>query len=300
MTLFPISQQELTTGETLSYRKVGKKGPVLVLLHGNLSSSVHFEKLMEQLKDHVQLLAIDMRGFGHSSYHQSIASLTDLARDVLNLLDLLAIDRCTVLGWSTGGGVALEMAALRPKLIQQLVLLSSVGVKGYVTPKDNPLTALGMFPFMIPASKALTKWNPALQKIEYALKHRREGLIRKILAPLYQNNPISEQEFQVYLDAAYQQRNYSDIFLSLFTFNITLEHNGITLGNGHIEKIQAPVLIIHGDKDPVVSLDTAKLTHKALQPHSQLIVLEAGHSILTDQLDQLTALLKDYLYRPHD
>lgn len=288
----PIFKQDLPNGEILAYRKAGQKGPHLVLLHGNLSSSMHYSTLMERLKNHFQLIAIDMRGFGDSTYHQPITSLSDLAEDVWNLLDILKISDCFLMGWSTGGGVGLEMAAMRPNKIKTLILLSSIGIQGYTDPNKVNLAHLQFFPMLLNTNRAMAKWNPALQKMEFALKNKDRKLLDKVLRPLYQYNPIPEEEFQLYLHATCQQQNYSDIFLNLFTFNMSDKSNGITNGSNRYQLITAPIMIIHGDKDKVVSLESALLTYQYLKKQATIHILDAGHSILTDQPEQLDTILK--------
>ncbi|MER0122942.1 alpha/beta fold hydrolase [Streptococcus sp. ZJ93] len=142
MKFYPSYKQMLSNGETLHYLKTGSSNPILVLLHGNLTSSRHFQSLMHALEHNFQLLAIDMRGFGLSTYHRPITSLQDLAFDIIDLLDLLGIDRYYLLGWSAGGGVALEMATIRPQSIKKLFLLSSLGLKGYLQEQSFSLTPL--------------------------------------------------------------------------------------------------------------------------------------------------------------
>lgn len=295
MKSYPIYKQTLNNGEELAFSQTGQRGPVLVLLHGNLSSSVHFYKLMEDLQEEYQLLAIDMRGFGHSTYHNPVYSLQELAQDILEMLEHLSIPTYSVLGWSTGGGVALEMAALKPETIQQVFLLSSIGIQGYLAPNKSNIAQFSLLPVLIQTNRTMAKWNPALQKVELALQNRDTRILKKIMDPLYQLHPISDEEYQIYMDAMCQQRNYSDIFINLFTFNMTNRHNGILAGNNRIQLVECPLIIIHGDKDKVVRLDSALLTYQTKKEDSHLYVLDGGHSLLTDQAEQVQAIIRKHL-----
>src|SRR5690554_3691966 len=127
---YEVKSLELSNGETLAYREVGDQGPKLLLVHGNMSSSLFYETTTNELENHYQILAVDLRGFGDSSYHKEIDSLKDFADDLLEFIDIKNFNDCTVLGWSTGGGVALEMTASKPSL-KKVILLDSVGVQGY-------------------------------------------------------------------------------------------------------------------------------------------------------------------------
>ncbi|HGF1448971.1 alpha/beta hydrolase [Streptococcus suis] len=292
---YPYHYHDLSNGERIAYRTAGSTGPYLLLIHGNLSSSTHFQHLMKALEQECQLIAVDMRGFGRSSYHKSLHALQDLAEDLLELMDALSISAYSILGWSTGGGVALEMAASRPTAIQRLFLLSSVGVQGYLPPSKSRLVSFNILPILANTNPALAKWNPVLQRIEYALKSGQESLMRKILSPLYQNTPISDEDFRLYMEAACQQRNYSDICLLLFTFNMTNRHNGFVAGNNRIQQVTCPVHILHGTSDDVVSLESAYLTAHYLS-QATLQFFDAGHSILTDQPQALLASIRQALF----
>jgi len=127
----PVSYVSLSNGEKLAYRKLGSKGKTLLLLHGNMSSSVFYDTVMETLEDEYIIYAVDMRGFGDSSYTKPIASLADFAYDIKLLIEELKLNNLIVAGWSTGGGVCLELAAILPEVIEKVILIESVGIKGY-------------------------------------------------------------------------------------------------------------------------------------------------------------------------
>ena len=55
--------------EEISYLDIGS-GPVVIMVHGNMSSSVHYEPLISRIKDRFRCIALDLRGFGDSTYNQ--------------------------------------------------------------------------------------------------------------------------------------------------------------------------------------------------------------------------------------
>ena len=129
---------ELKNGETYAYLEQGKGDHHLILVHGNVSSSVYFKPLLERLPKDIHVYAIDLRGFGDSSYNQQIMSLKDLADDIALFMDALSIPKADVLGWSLGGGVVLEFAAKYQDRLNKLILLNSASYKGYpVFKKDE-------------------------------------------------------------------------------------------------------------------------------------------------------------------
>ena len=77
------------------------------------------------------IYALDLRGFGQSTYNQSIDSLQDFADDVKLFIDELKLEKFSLMGWSMGGGVAMQFTANHPTFVEKLILVESVGMKGY-------------------------------------------------------------------------------------------------------------------------------------------------------------------------
>jgi pimeloyl-ACP methyl ester carboxylesterase len=94
----------------------------LVLLHGLLDSSEGWRRLGERVSG----IAFDLPGFGYSD-PPSRGSIAGYARDVAEGLDLLGIERMTLVGHSFGGGVAAALAELLADRVTALVLLAPVG-----------------------------------------------------------------------------------------------------------------------------------------------------------------------------
>ncbi|MET0931928.1 MAG: alpha/beta hydrolase [Aeromicrobium sp.] len=103
----------------------GGEGPVLVLLHAFPLDSGMFDRLVPLLDGHARVVTIDLPGLGGSEVPETEPSMDDIAENVLHVLDDLAVDRAVVLGISTGGYVALQMAAGSPERISALVLGST-------------------------------------------------------------------------------------------------------------------------------------------------------------------------------
>lgn len=107
-------------------REAGDPGaPVLVLLHGNVSSSAFFEHLLRDLAPDFCLLAPDFRGYGDSERKvvDGTRGVADFSDDTAALLEALEIvDPVDVLGWSAGGNVALQLAIDHPGRVRRLVL----------------------------------------------------------------------------------------------------------------------------------------------------------------------------------
>ena len=116
--------------ETIAYLDEGQ-GDVVLMIHGNMSSSVHYEPLISRIKDRYRCVALDLRGFGDSSYNHRFDTMAELAEDVSAFMDALAIPSAYVVGWSNGGGVALKLCAMYPEKVKKFFSIEGASHKGY-------------------------------------------------------------------------------------------------------------------------------------------------------------------------
>ena len=106
----------------------GGEGTPLVLLHPNGLCAGLFEPLAVRLRDAFRPVAVDLRGHGGTDVPASRDGFgfTDMAADVLAVLDHLAIDEAVALGQSLGGGVAVVVDELRPGVFTRLLMCEPV------------------------------------------------------------------------------------------------------------------------------------------------------------------------------
>ncbi|KAK2811528.1 hypothetical protein FQN50_002151 [Emmonsiellopsis sp. PD_5] len=96
-----------------SYKEVLERGisPVVFLHGGGIHSNWWGHQIQYLKEKHYSVIAIDSRGHGRSSDDHSIPlSYAQMARDVIALMDLLEIPRFSVVGWSDGAIIGLEIA----------------------------------------------------------------------------------------------------------------------------------------------------------------------------------------------
>jgi pimeloyl-ACP methyl ester carboxylesterase len=94
------------------------QGPLVVLIHGNSSSSRAFSRQLDgPLGTRLRLVAIDLPGHGESddAKDPSAYSLPGHARAVLAVVEALGLHEARFVGWSLGGHLALEMAPDLPR-----------------------------------------------------------------------------------------------------------------------------------------------------------------------------------------
>ncbi len=117
----------------VSYRQYsphdGKDHPAIILLHGSPGSKYDFNSLAPLLARDYRVIILDLPGFAHSTRDVPDYSIRAHADYVIQLMDALEIDRAHLLGFSMGGGVALDVADKAPDRIISLSLLSSIGAQ---------------------------------------------------------------------------------------------------------------------------------------------------------------------------
>ena len=116
----------IMAGETALHICDSQQGEhCVVLLHGYLESSLVWEDFVPLLYKEVRVITLDLPGHGISQVLGECHSMEFLADTVKAMLDTLGVDRCTLVGHSMGGYVALAFCEKYPERLDGVVLLSS-------------------------------------------------------------------------------------------------------------------------------------------------------------------------------
>ena len=108
-------------GINLYYETHGAGRP-LILLHGGLGSGEMFGPVLPALAERHQVIAVDLQGHGRTADIDRPIDIRLMADDIAALIDHLGLDRPDVVGYSLGGGVALQTAAKYPDKVGRLVV----------------------------------------------------------------------------------------------------------------------------------------------------------------------------------
>ncbi|HRC85422.1 MAG TPA: alpha/beta fold hydrolase, partial [Thermoanaerobaculia bacterium] len=249
--------KELAGEVRLAYRlwqpeKEPQKAPWLILLHGSPGGSHDFNRLAPELAQRFRVVAPDLPGFGASSHDVPDYSIAAHAAYARALLARLGAEKAHVLGFSMGGGVAIEMARQAPGEVASLTLLSGLGVQ--------EVELLG----------------------DYRLNHAVHGLQLGLLWLA----KVALPHFGLFDDAVLgipYARNFYDS--DQRPLRPTLE------------RLQVPVLILHGDHDVLVPYSAA-LEHHRLVPQSELLTFPGeNHFMVFAGGERLSAPILDFLGR---
>src|SRR4051794_9976708 len=114
-------------GHRVYYRRAGR-GPPVVLIHGMVNSSRHWEGVARRLADRYTVIAPDLIGHGDSATPRGDYSLGAHAAFIRDLLAVIGIERASIVGHSLGGGVAMQFFYQFPQRTERLILVSSGGL----------------------------------------------------------------------------------------------------------------------------------------------------------------------------
>ena len=120
-------------GHQMVYRRAGN-GPPVVLVHGMVNSSRHWEQVALRLADRYTVIAPDLIGHGDSAGPRGDYSLGAHASRIRDLLTAIGVERATLVGHSYGGGVAMQFFWQFPQRTNRMALISSGGLGPEVAP----------------------------------------------------------------------------------------------------------------------------------------------------------------------
>ncbi|MFJ9690597.1 alpha/beta fold hydrolase [Kitasatospora sp. NPDC101183] len=111
----------------------GRTGEPVVLVHGNVSSGAFWHPTMADLPERFRPLAPDLRGFGRTEPLPVDATrgLRDHSEDLLSYLRALGLGPVHLVGWSMGGGIALQLLRDHPESVRTLTLVNPVSPYGF-------------------------------------------------------------------------------------------------------------------------------------------------------------------------
>jgi pimeloyl-ACP methyl ester carboxylesterase/membrane protein DedA with SNARE-associated domain len=125
-----VGSQANSSAVRIAYRDWGPaEAPVILLLHGSPGDGGAFEELGPMLAQRYRVIAPDLPGFGGSTWRIPDYSIKAHARYLTEMMDSLRIPGVHVVGWSLGGGVALELQDQSPDRVRSITLLASIGAQ---------------------------------------------------------------------------------------------------------------------------------------------------------------------------
>ncbi|MCY3912005.1 MAG: alpha/beta hydrolase [Chloroflexi bacterium] len=108
-------------GATLSHYEREGRGPPLVLIPGSFNAAGALKDIINHLDAAQHVVVVELRGHGGSWPPPVNGSIELFAQDVLQVLDRLRLGPCFVGGHSIGGMIAIEIARVRPQIVDGVI-----------------------------------------------------------------------------------------------------------------------------------------------------------------------------------
>ena len=269
-----------TDGTVIHYDVIGGGAPVVLLSGGPGFSPDYLRPIAEKLKDKYQFILLHQRGTGKSSAPTNL-QLSRLVEDLEALRKSIDYPKLVLVGHSFGGIVAMMYAREHPEQTGQLVLISSGGPTLKSVPKFNANLESR---FTAEEKARIAEWTGRVKD------DRRQAVFE-----------ITKAKTAAYFADRSKAHLLTDP-MTVDSFNdatfwaIVPQMMALDLRAG-LEKVQAPVMIIHGKQDP---LESAQEVHETF-PGSELVLLDdAGHFPWLEQPEKFYAALDGFLKVMYD
>ncbi len=107
------------------YYEIYGTGQPLVLLHGGFGTISMLDPVLACLAENRQVVGVELQGHGHTPDADRPMSFEQMADDVAALVKQLGFAKADLMGYSLGGGVALQTGIRHPDQVRKLVLVST-------------------------------------------------------------------------------------------------------------------------------------------------------------------------------
>jgi pimeloyl-ACP methyl ester carboxylesterase len=245
-------------GGDLHVREDGSPdSPPILLIHGWLGSVNWWDRLTALLERRFHVVRVDLLGHGGSAKPRDGYSMEAQADRVAAALERRGVSRATVVGHSTGGEVAIALAARHRRLVRRLVVIGTEPDERYVN--TDLTTELSLKPVI----------GEALARLAT------DGAIRRGLGEAFRNGfDVPEQfvhDFKKLTYTAYKK-----------TFNESAEYVDDGRLARDLRSVRVPRLIVFGEDDRLV--DPAAATVYRADFHVPVMLIpNAGHAPFVDQ-----------------
>jgi pimeloyl-ACP methyl ester carboxylesterase len=268
-------------GRELAYREAGagEGKPTLLLIHGMAGSSRTWREIIPRLESRFHIIAPDLPGHGDSSLDFDDYSLGAMASALRDLLVVKGIKRCTVVGQSLGGGVALQFVYQYPDFCERIALIGSGGLGKEVNwilrllavPGAELLLSAGAAPFLVNAGNTARRFFG-------------DRGVRAVAM----NEPWAAYE-------SLGRPGHRKTFFKTLRAVVDNKGQAVSAHNRLYLAGQLPFQLIWGDRDPIIPVSHGHTTHEAI-PGSRLAIVEGtGHYPHVEDPAAVERILADFM-----
>lgn len=262
------------------YWTAGEKGSVVILLHGVGCHVEFWEKNIAALAQEHRVFAIDIVGFGRTDKPAAFYASRQMAymtSFVLDFMDVMEIEKASLVGNSMGGGITIKAAARFPDRMEKVVLVDSAGLGRRIAAALRILTIPWVGEVLTrPSRRSALRF---LKMVAYDQDHISEGRIDRCYA-------ISR--------ICGNQRSLLSVIRDSFSLT-GMKQAVLADFSSCLTKITAPTLVIWGRQDRILPVADALSTVEKAANVRLHIIDRAGHSPQMDRPHEFNATVLDFL-----
>ena len=247
-------------GHSVTYAEAGS-GPVLLLIHGMGGTFENWVEVVEPLARSHTVIAPDLPGHGRSEPGGGDYSLGALATVLRDLLLALGHDRATLVGHSLGGGIAMQFAHQFPEIVERLVLVSSGGLGPEVSLVLRAAALPGANLFIAATAGVGGRVGPTLGR----------GLAAVGLHPSADVTEVARGY------ASLSDPERCKAFLATLRSVVDTRGQRVDAGDRLYLAESLPVLIVWGDRDPIIPVSHGRHAHEAIAGSRLVVIDGVGH-----------------------
>ncbi len=266
-------------GHRAVYRTVGS-GPTVVLIHGMINSSRHWEAVATRLARTHRVIAPDLIGHGDAATPRGDYSLGAHAAMIRDLLATVGVERATIVGHSLGGGVAMQFFYQFPQRTERLVLISSGGLGREVSPLLRGAALPGSATLLRLATQRQVVGGIAAAGAGLRARGNKTGIYLQAVARAL--GPLAEEGSR-------------HAFLETLRAVIDFQGQRVSARDRLYLLGDMPTRIVWGERDRTIPLEHGLEAHEAI-PNCRFEALpRAAHFPNLEDPEGLAAALEDFL-----
>ena len=238
-------------------------GVPVVMLHGVTDSWRSFEPVLPHLPDDIRAIAVTQRGHGDAPKPERGYLIEDMARDAVELLDDLGIERAVVVGHSMGSWVTQRIAIDYPERLLGVVLAGSFkSAVARDTALAAELRALGDVPDPITYQHAL-EWQ--------------ESTVAR---------PIDAGQMDVFVRESLKMP--ARIWTAAFNGFAEIDQRE------ELAEMTVPALLVWGDRDAFIPRETQDELLETLSDARLQVYEGVGHAVHWEQPERFAADVAEF------
>ena len=249
------------------------QGETLLMVHGLGQAMYTFRKNVHVLSEYCHVVTIDLIGHGLSDKPETVDySIEDYSQLIADFMDAMGIEHATVMGFSTGAVIAMDLAIRFPGYVDRLILLSPGGLTKTYPPLFRRLTV------------------PVISDILITLFNK--GMVRSVLKDAYYDPRLAATDvihhyYKILSDPSALEALVSSI----------ASWNDAPISEG-LSRIKAPVYIFWGEKDQWHPLEMMEYYEDALSDVYSATFAECGHLLHEECFEELNKKLIEIMALP--